>query len=479
MKRLFLAVFVCAFFADIEIYASYAPDSIAGLSVFDTASDGTVYGPFYYGEDGINYFEDKTRTYQYEKISANIGKITYLYEDEPNPLPEITTITFLSPDDGTYTWAEYSDDTFQTIVDQDSGTFYISASFAPQSLAGYSLQFDENETSPNIVQYGTSSKYFSSTVATGTEEGLPESVPYTYSKVSDNQANIVFTHGDGSTTTYDLNFTSALIASGTWIEAEGNDYITGTVEIVLTLSPLLSVEPLKVSASRDLVYLQTPSGPTEIDGAGEIAFELELFDQPNITNLSLTIDGQNYSLSSDQKPNGFSLEYGYSDQAKPNELFDLESASDSDWTAYADQTTFAFSLTVDGSEYSYSHNLPAESELPQPTNVLFNGDYSWKQDNEGYDYVEILKNDSYQFSWDTFSTTDSNDYIVVHLQELVGDDDRQVIPEVILDAGETSYTVDGSYFEAGKKYFFAVELMNVTEQQTPSGFTHASGSDTC
>jgi len=112
----------------------------------------------------------------------------------------------------------------------------LSASFAPQTLEGYSLQFDENETSPNIVQYGTSSKYFSSTVATGSEEGLPESVPYTYSKVSDNQANIVFTHGDGSTTTYDLNFTSALIASGTWIEAEGNDYITGTVEIVLTLS---------------------------------------------------------------------------------------------------------------------------------------------------------------------------------------------------------------------------------------------------
>ena len=39
-------------------------------------------------------------------------------------MPEITG-TFLSPDDGTYTWAEY-DDAFQTIVDQDSGTFYIS-----------------------------------------------------------------------------------------------------------------------------------------------------------------------------------------------------------------------------------------------------------------------------------------------------------------------------------------------------------------
>jgi hypothetical protein len=125
--------------------------------------------------------------------------------------------------------------------------FGLSASFAPQTLEGYSLQFDENETSPNIVQYGTSSKYFSSTVATGTEEGLPESVPYTYSKVSDNQANIVFTHGDGSTTTYDLNFSSALIASGIWIEAEGNDYITGTVEIVLTLSTETNFAPSSLS----------------------------------------------------------------------------------------------------------------------------------------------------------------------------------------------------------------------------------------
>ena len=89
----------------------------------------------------------------------------------------------------------------------------------------------------------------------------------------------------------------------------------------------------------------------EIEGAGEIAFELELFDQPSVTSLSLTIAGQNYSLSSDQKPSGFSLEYGYTDQSKPNELFDLESASDSDWTVRMQSgTTFAFSLTVDGAE---------------------------------------------------------------------------------------------------------------------------------
>ena len=204
---------------------------------------------------------------------------------------------------------------------------------------------------------------------------------------------------------------------------------SGTFSISKSETNNLAVRPLSIRASRDLLYLQTPSGPTEIEGAGEIAFELELFDQPNITNLSLTIDGQTYSLSSDQKPSGFSLEYGYNDPSKPKELFDLESASDSDWTAYENQTTFAFSLTVDGAEYSYSHNLPAESELPPHANISVNGDHTWKKDTEGYDYVEILKNDSYQFSWDAFSSTDSKDYIVVHLQELVGDDDVEVMPK--------------------------------------------------
>ena len=372
MKRLFLAVFVCAFFSNAQVHASFAPESISQTFLNAQDSNWSVY------DEVINFYSDQT-------FSANVtngidnptGQGTYQYNQDSNDSASLS-----------YT------------VQEGDGT------------SGYTFDYDLVFTSEN--------------------EG-------TYTKAANYNGTLDVTHGP------------------------------------FTLSPLLSVEPLKVSASRDLVYLQTPSGPTEIDGAGEIAFELELFDQPNITNLSLTIDGQNYSLSSDQKPNGFSLEYGYSDQAKPNELFDLESASDSDWTAYADQTTFAFSLTVDGSEYSYSHNLPAESELSQPANVSFNGDYSWKQDNEGYDYIEILKNDSYQFSWDTFSTTDSNDYIVVHLQELVGDDDVEVMPEIILDAGDSSYTVEGGYLEVGKKYSFYVSLVNVTEQQTPSGFTHAWG----
>ena len=258
-------------------------------------------------------------------------------------------------------------------------------------------------------------------------------------------------------------------------KSDGQIDESGTWEFSFQSSDL-AVRPRSIWASRDLVYLQTPSGLTEIEGAGEIDFGAELIEHPSVTQLNLSVNGSSYDLRQQEAPNGFRTRFEY--DSGYGELFDLESASNSDWTAYANQTTFAFSLTVDGSEYSYSHNLPAESELPQPVNISVNGNYTWKKDTEGYDYVEILKNDSYQFSWDTFSSTDSKDYIVVHLQELVGDDDVQVMPEVVLDAGETSYTVDGSYFEAGKKYAFYVELMNVTEQQNPSGFTHASGSDT-
>jgi hypothetical protein len=213
---------------------SYAPSSIAGRMITYTGNGETETASF--SADGIVTDGEDWTFYEYEKTSDNVGVVTYTFANETNPAPEVETLTFTSSSGGTYDWIEYSDSSKSTPIDQGSGQFTISASFAPQSLEGYSLKFDENETSPNIVQYGTSSKYFSSTVAIGTEEGLPESVPYTYSKVSNNQAIIIFTHGDGSTTTYDLNFTSPVIASGTWIEAEGNAYMTGTVEIVLTLS---------------------------------------------------------------------------------------------------------------------------------------------------------------------------------------------------------------------------------------------------
>lgn len=223
MKKLFLAAFVSLFFAHVGLFATYAPDSIAGFSVVDTAADGTVTGPLYYGADGINSYGDKTRTYQYEKTSANTGKITYLYEDEPNPLPEITTVTFLSPNHGTYTWSEYSDDTFQTIVDQDSGTFSIS--FAPTSLVGQTLYI--SELGYNFDYYFTSKDAYYIDSAGGTNKLW--AIPYTYEKNSSNEASLVLSRDSGDVQ-HLITFTSAVNASSQWSDSSANGSATLTIK---------------------------------------------------------------------------------------------------------------------------------------------------------------------------------------------------------------------------------------------------------
>ena len=223
MKKLFLAAFASFLFAHVGLFASYAPDSIAGFSVVDTAADGTVTGPLYYGEDGINSYGDKTRTYQYEKTSANTGKITYLYEDEPNPLPEITTVTFLSPNHGTYTWAEYSDDTFQTIVDQDSGTFSIS--YAPTSLVGQTLYI--SELGYEFDYYFTSKDAYYIDTAGGSNKLW--SIPYTYEKNSSTEASLVLSRGSGDVQ-HLITFTSAVDASSQWSDSSANGSATLTIK---------------------------------------------------------------------------------------------------------------------------------------------------------------------------------------------------------------------------------------------------------
>ncbi|MBT7651301.1 MAG: hypothetical protein HN553_10025 [Opitutae bacterium] len=215
MKKLFLAIFASFLFIHVGLFASYAPDSIAGFSVVDTAADGTVTGPLYYGEDGINSYGDKTRTYQYEKTSANTGKITYLYEDEPNPLPEITTVTFLSPNHGTYTWAEYSDDTFQNIADQDSGTFSIS--YAPTSLVGQTLYISELGYDFDYYFTSKDAYYIDST---GGSNKL-WSIPYTYEKNSSTEASLVLSRDSGDVK-HIITFTSAVTASSQWSDSSEN-----------------------------------------------------------------------------------------------------------------------------------------------------------------------------------------------------------------------------------------------------------------
>lgn len=223
MRKLFQVAFAFFLFAHNGLFASYAPDSIAGLTVVDTAADGTVTGPLYYGADGINSYGDKTRTYQYEKTSANTGKITYLYEDEPNPLPEITTVTFLSSNHGTYTWAEYSDDTFQNIVDQDSGTFSIS--YAPTSLVGQTLYI--SELAYDFDYYFTSKDAYY-VDSTGGSNKL-WSIPYTYEKNSSTEALLVLSRVSGDVQHF-ITFTSAVDASSEWSDSSANGSATLTIK---------------------------------------------------------------------------------------------------------------------------------------------------------------------------------------------------------------------------------------------------------
>jgi hypothetical protein len=223
MRKLFQVAFAFFLFAHDGLFASYAPDSIAGLTVVDTAADGTVTGPLYYGADGINSYGDKTRTYQYEKTSANTGKITYLYEDEPNPLPEITTVTFLSSNHGTYTWAEYSDDTFQNIVDQDSGTFSIS--YAPTSLVGQTLYI--SELAYDFDYYFTSKDAYY-VDSTGGSNKL-WSIPYTYEKNSSTEALLVLSRVSGDVQHF-ITFTSAVDASSEWSDSSANGSATLTIK---------------------------------------------------------------------------------------------------------------------------------------------------------------------------------------------------------------------------------------------------------
>ena len=259
-------------------------------------------------------------------------------------------------------------------------------------------------------------------------------------------------------------------------KSDGQIDESGTWEFSFQSSDL-AVRPRSIRASRDLVYLQTPSGPNEIEGAGEIDFELELFDQPNITSLSLTIDGQNYSLSSDQKPNGFSLEYGYKDQSKPKELFDLESASDSDWSSYKSGKNFEFSLTIGENYYNYTHILPGEAELPTPPSPSISGGGLWKIDQAGYDYLEVDVAGSYIISWAEFDTTDQNDFIQVSLVELVEGDEQSIFEKIILSPTATSYEIAGDLLDLDKQYIIYIEFLNVVQSENPDGFVHATGSD--
>ena len=102
-----------------------APNSIDCLSieyiengeteVATFSSDGKVYGDN----------EGEWTFYIYEKLSENTARVTYTFENEPNPQPEVETLTFTSRDGGTYSWIEYTDAGKTVESDQSTGEFRI------------------------------------------------------------------------------------------------------------------------------------------------------------------------------------------------------------------------------------------------------------------------------------------------------------------------------------------------------------------
>ena len=149
MKKLFLAVIISFFFA--QVTQGYAPDSISGKDIVYTEGSESETATF--SSDGKVYGDNDSEWtyYTYEKLSANIGKVIYTFENEQNPMPEEEILTFTSENAGTFEWSEYSDANMSTIIDTGSGTFSVSDNLAdPESV----IVVSDLSGNPVVVQVG-------------------------------------------------------------------------------------------------------------------------------------------------------------------------------------------------------------------------------------------------------------------------------------------------------------------------------------
>ena len=105
----------------------YAPDSIDGFNV-RVFEDGETFNTTFSNGMRTDSTGDSA-LYTYEKTSANEGTITLLFENEANSKPEVTTIKFLSPNNGSFIWREYSNNSLQNVLDQGSGTWEMTPGF--------------------------------------------------------------------------------------------------------------------------------------------------------------------------------------------------------------------------------------------------------------------------------------------------------------------------------------------------------------
>jgi hypothetical protein len=189
-----------------DLSGGFAPLSIAGYEIEYVGNGETETATF--ASDGtVSDGEDWTY-YEYEKISNDVGVVTYTFENEPNPAPEVETLTFTASSGGTYDWIEYSDSTKSTSIDQGSGQFTI--------LTGNETN-DDSQTSSGLLDGSvfqlastdgvSETLSFENGVFTSTfvdpEEGtfVDTDKSYTLDQVSDDIFKIILDEGD----TYEFN----------------------------------------------------------------------------------------------------------------------------------------------------------------------------------------------------------------------------------------------------------------------------------
>jgi len=256
--------------------------------------------------------------------------------------------------------------------------------------------------------------------------------------------------------------------SGTFSVSGGND--SGTAV------PAVQVDPYAMSAYRDRVYLQQQGGPVALDDAGEINFDLQLVGKPTVSMATLTVGSTLYDLTNYQAPSSFRTNYGYS--SFDNELFDIESSSESDWSPYINGKVFEFEVTIEGNSYSYSHNLPAESSVPSAPVTSLTESLGWEVDINGYGYQEAAAGRALTLLWDAFPSPVSGDFITVSVEELVGDEEIEILADTTLPSSSVSYEFSSDLFESGKKYILYVTFHKVLESENPTGFEHQTGTNT-
>ena len=144
-------LFLTSIIWSIAYAEGYAPSSIAGYTITYTGNGETETATF--SADG-NVSDGNDWTYYiYEKISENVGEVTYTFANETNPAPEVETLNFTSASSGTYDWKEYADSSKNSVIDQGSGEFTL-IQVSGETDIGSDTVISDPDGRPVVVQEG-------------------------------------------------------------------------------------------------------------------------------------------------------------------------------------------------------------------------------------------------------------------------------------------------------------------------------------